>query len=116
MSRNADVTDYCSVTLETADRDATDKTPLEQYGQGGYAYSSDGEEYTKYEASRVIATWLNGTYGMIPYIGYRAETRGAYGEWKTKQVRRISALDPSELTSDQVDTLLDAYEEVRDRE
>lgn len=78
--------------------------------------TTDGEEYTKYEASRVIAIWLNSTYGMIPYIGYRAETRGAYGEWKTKQVRRISALDPSELTSDQVDALLDAYEKVRDRE
>jgi hypothetical protein len=73
-------------------------------------------EYTKYEASRVIAAWLNSTYGMIPYIGYRAETRGAYGEWKTRQVRRISALDPSKLSSEQVDALLDAYEDVRDRE
>jgi hypothetical protein len=53
---------------------------------------------------------------MVPYIGYRAETRGAYGEWKTNQVRRISALDPATLTSEQVDTLLDAYEEVRNRE
>ncbi|MCD2199758.1 hypothetical protein LPA44_07590 [Halobacterium sp. KA-4] len=36
MSRNADVTDYCSVTLETTDRDPTDKTPLEQYRPRGY--------------------------------------------------------------------------------
>lgn len=78
--------------------------------------TTDGEAYTKYEAARVIATWLNSTYGMIPYVGSRAETRGAYGEWKTKQVRRISALDPSRLASDQVDALLDAYDEVRNRE
>ena len=36
MSRNADVTDYCSVTLKSADRDPTDKTPLEQYRPRGY--------------------------------------------------------------------------------
>ncbi|MDB2237062.1 Eco57I restriction-modification methylase domain-containing protein [Halorubrum ezzemoulense] len=78
--------------------------------------TTDGEEYTKYEAARVISSWLNSTFGMVPYIGYRAETRGAYGEWKTNQVRRISALDPATLTSEQVDTLLDAYEEVRNRE
>jgi hypothetical protein len=78
--------------------------------------TTDGEDYSEYEAAQMISAWLNSTFGMVPYIGYRAETEGAYGEWKTKQARRITTLDPSKLTSEQADTLLDAYEKVKDRE
>lgn len=80
------------------------------------AETTDGEEYTKYETARMIATWLNSSFGMIPYIGYRAETEGAYGEWKTRQVRRITTLKPSKLTSEQADALLEAYDRLKDRE
>lgn len=78
--------------------------------------TSDGEDLTKYESARIISAWLNSTFGIIPYMGYRAETRGAYGEWKTNQVRRITALNPSELTYDQAQDMLDAYEEIRDHQ
>jgi len=78
--------------------------------------TTDGESYSEYEAARMISAWLNSTFGMVPYIGYRAETEGAYGEWKTKQARRITTLDPSKLTSEQAETLLEAYEKVKDRE
>lgn len=80
------------------------------------AETVDGEELSQYEVARIISAWLNSTFGVIPYIGYRAETRGAYGEWKTNQVRRITALDPSKLTSDQTDKLLEIYEEYRGHE
>lgn len=33
---NAKITDYCSVTLATKERDDTHKTPLEQYRPRGY--------------------------------------------------------------------------------
>jgi hypothetical protein len=78
--------------------------------------TTDGESYSEYETARMISAWLNSTFGMVPYIGYRAETEGAYGEWKTKQARRITTLDPSKLTSEQAETLLEAYEKVKDRE
>lgn len=78
--------------------------------------TSDGEDITQDEAAKVVATWLNSTFGIIPYIGYRAETEGAYGEWKTNQVRRITSLDPSKLTREQVDSLLEAFEEYYERE
>jgi hypothetical protein len=75
MSRNTDITDYCSVTLETQGREPTDKTPLEQYGQGGYAYSSDGEEYTKALDAAVALT----ASGWGPPFATRCND--ADGEW-----------------------------------
>lgn len=78
--------------------------------------TTDGEDVSQSEAAQVVATWLNSTFGMIPYVGYRAETEGAYGEWKTNQVRRITALDPSELSREQVDSLLEVFDEHHDQE
>jgi hypothetical protein len=78
--------------------------------------TSDGEDISRDEAAQVVATWLNSTFGIVPYIGYRAETEGAYGEWKTNQVRRITALDPSKLTREQIDSLLESFEEYHERE
>lgn len=78
--------------------------------------TTDGEDVSKTEAAQVVATWLNSTFGMVPYIGYRAETEGAYGEWKTNQVRRITALHPSELTREQIESLLQAFGNYHERE
>jgi hypothetical protein len=78
--------------------------------------TTDGEDISRSEAAQVVATWINSTFGIVPYIGYRAETEGAYGEWKTNQVRRITALDPSELTREQVDTLLEVFEDYHEQE
>lgn len=32
--------------------------------------TTDGEDYSEYEAARMISAWLNSTFGMVPYIGY----------------------------------------------
>jgi hypothetical protein len=76
----------------------------------------DGENITQTEAAQVVSIWLNSTFGIVPYIGYRAETEGAYGEWKTNQVRRVTALDPSKLTREQIDVLVEAFEEYYEKE
>jgi len=78
--------------------------------------TTDGERLLPIESARILAVWLNSTIGLIPYIGYRAETRGAFAEWKTNQVRRVTMLNPSKLTSDQANQLLDAYQDVADVE
>jgi hypothetical protein len=78
--------------------------------------TTDGRELEKVEVARIISAWLNSSFGMIPYIGYRAETRGAFAEWKVNQVRRITALDPSKLSSGQAQKMLDAYSEHRHHE
>jgi len=76
----------------------------------------DDENITQTEAAQVVSIWLNSTFGIVPYIGYRAETEGAYGEWKTNQVRRVTALDPSKLTREQIDVLIEAFEEHYEKE
>lgn len=78
--------------------------------------TTDGASISRTEAAQVVATWLNSTFGIVPYLGYRAETEGAYGEWKTNQVRRITAIDPSKLRREQVDAVVALFEEHHDRE
>lgn len=78
--------------------------------------SVDGKRITSNEAGKVVAAWLNSVVGIVPLFGYRAEVRGARGKFKTKQLRRVSVLDPSKLTRKQVDDMLHTYEEVKDTE
>jgi hypothetical protein len=73
MSRNADVTDYCSITLETVDRDATDKTPLEQYERKGYALG-DGPDAKALDAAVALTASSWGPPFATPYDK-------ATGEW-----------------------------------
>lgn len=102
----------CSIAADDVSIGGSAWTPVDNSA----TTTTDGESLSKYEAARIISAWLNSTFGMIPYIGYRAETEGAYGEWKMGQARRATALDPSKLTDSQAQAMLDAYEEVRDSE
>lgn len=74
MSRNADVTDYCSVTLRTRDRQETDKTPLEQYERKGYALG-DGPEAKALDAAVALTASRWGPPFDTPY--------DEAGEWWT---------------------------------
>jgi hypothetical protein len=78
--------------------------------------TTDGETVTPYEAGKVVAAWLNSSIGFVPLFGYRAEVRGARGKYKTRQLRRVTVLDPSKLTREQVDGMIDAYDNVKDTE
>lgn len=78
--------------------------------------TTDGEIVTPHEAGKVVAAWLNSSVGFVPLFGYRAEVRGARGKYKTRQLRRVTVLDPSKLTREQVDGMIDAYDSVRDVE
>jgi hypothetical protein len=73
MSRNADVTDYCSVTLETADRGPSDKTPLEHYEPKGYA-RGDGPAAKALDAAVALTASRWGPPFSTPYDA-------ANGEW-----------------------------------
>lgn len=78
--------------------------------------TTDGETVTPHEAGKVVAAWLNSSIGFVPLFGYRAEVRGARGKYKTRQLRRVTVLDPSKLTREQVDGMIEAYDDVRDIE
>lgn len=78
--------------------------------------TTDGETVTPHEAGKVVAAWLNSSIGFVPLFGYRAEVRGARGKYKTKQLRRVTVLDPSKLTREQVDGMIEAYDAIKDVE
>jgi len=77
--------------------------------------SSDGEVITADEVGKVLAMWFNSVFGLVSLLGYRAETRGSFSEWKTKQMRRVHALDPSKLTRETIDGILRLWEEFSDK-
>jgi hypothetical protein len=56
MSQNAKITDYCSLTLETLDRDTTDKTPLERYQRKGYVTGKGPDTKARDAAVALIAS------------------------------------------------------------
>lgn len=78
--------------------------------------TTDGDTVTPHEGGKVVAAWLNSSIGFIPLFGYRAEVRGARGKYKTRQLRRVTVLDPSKLTREQVDKMIEAYDNVSDTE
>ncbi len=78
--------------------------------------TTDGETISPHEAGKVVAAWLNSSMGFVPLFGYRAEVRGARGKYKTRQLRRVTVLDPSKLTREQVDGMIEAYDAVKDVE
>ena len=78
--------------------------------------TTGGETISPHEAGKVVAAWLNSSIGFVPLFGYRAEVRGARGKYKTKQLRRVTVLDPSKLTREQVDGMIKAYDAVKDVE
>jgi hypothetical protein len=78
--------------------------------------TTDGETVSPHEAGKVVAAWLNSSIGFVPLFGYRAEVRGARGKYKTKQLRRVTVLDPSKLTREQIDGMIEAYDAVKNVE
>lgn len=80
------------------------------------ASNDPDETISPSEGGKVVTAWLNSSMGFIPFFGYRAEVRGARGKYKTKQLRRVSSLNPSKLTREQIDSMIGAYEDVKDTE
>lgn len=78
--------------------------------------TTDGEIITSNEAGKVVAAWLNSSFGIVPLFGYRAEVRGSRAKYKTKQLRQVSVLDPSKLTRRQVEGMLEAYHDIENVE
>lgn len=74
--------------------------------------TEDGKTITADEAAKVLGAWINSVLGIVPVLGYRAEVRGARTDYKTNQLRNITTINPNHLTREQVDGMLDAYNEV----
>jgi hypothetical protein len=71
--------------------------------------SKDGKAISSSEVGKIIALWLNSTYGILLMLAEREETRGAWVEWKTERTKQLKVLDPRRLTSGQTRDLLNLW-------
>lgn len=59
------------------------------------------DQKTKYDkklVSKILACWLQSTWGLIIYIGNRTETRGTWSVYRTEQMRCLPVLDINKLS------------------
>jgi hypothetical protein len=76
------------------------------------ASTSDGMQLTDHQVAQLCALWLNSTFGLLLLLAEREETRGAWMQWKTQQMRRLKVLDPRALRTDQVTAILGSWNQL----
>ncbi len=78
--------------------------------------ATDFENINSQDVARVLALWLNSTFGVISLIAARVDTRGPWVELKKPVVEGIPVLDASVLTNRQRTKCLAAYQDIADKE
>jgi len=78
--------------------------------------TKDGRKLNSTEVSRILALWLQSSFGLLTLLSVRHEIEGAWSEWVTEDVRNLPILNPSLLDSKSVDSLLILWENVKDFE
>lgn len=78
--------------------------------------TKDGREIRDHELAKIMVLWFNSTYGLLLFFGDRAETRGAWSEWKKGFLKSVPVINPCELTSKQVNKLVSLYNQLSDVE
>jgi hypothetical protein len=71
--------------------------------------TSDGLQLSAEQVAQFCALWLNSTFGLLLLLADREETRGAWMQWKTQQMRRLKVLDPRALNKEQTTMILDMW-------
>jgi hypothetical protein len=72
--------------------------------------SQDGESISTEDVAKVVALWMQSTYGVLIYLSLRMEIGGIWSEWLTNQLRNLKVLDPSLLTKDQIRKMLQCWD------
>ena len=78
------------------------------------AETKDGRKLSSREVSKILALWMQSTFGLLTLLSLRHEIRGSWSEWVTEDVRNLPILNPSLLDSKSVDSLLILWENVKD--
>ncbi|MHA1226366.1 MAG: N-6 DNA methylase, partial [Candidatus Hodarchaeales archaeon] len=71
-------------------------------------------KYPNNLVSKIIACWLQSTWGLIIYIGNRTETRGTWSVFRTEQMRDLPILDITKLPKEALDKILELWDEIKD--
>ena len=66
------------------------------------------------KSSRILSIWFNSTISFLAMLEERAETRGSFSGWDKEHWEQVQMLDPTKMTVDQKDRLIELYESVKD--
>lgn len=62
------------------------------------------------DAAKVLVLWLNSTLGLLVMLSYRAETRGAWVDFKKPTLQSMPVLDLSKLSGDELRILAGEFD------
>jgi len=68
------------------------------------------------EEGKIIVTYLNSSFNLLQALLHRAETRGAFIGLSKYILNDFLVVDPSKLSSDEREILLDVFRKVKDVE
>lgn len=66
--------------------------------------------HRKRDCEKALAVWLNSTLGLIMLLGHRAETRGAWVDFKKPTLLSMPVLDVRKIREQQLKRLAGAYD------
>ena len=61
------------------------------------------------KGAKVHALWLNTTFGLLSWLAFRRDTRGAWVELQQELLYRVPLLDLSQLEAEQVESLVSVF-------
>lgn len=78
--------------------------------------TSDGKTLVAKEHESIQVLWLNTTPGILSWLAFREDTRGAWVSLKSETLRLLSFLDVTKLTATQVEELLQVFAQFSQQE
>ena len=93
-------------------------------GMSLFAFYSDEEfipskmlwciKYPDEIGRKVLSIWFNSTISFLTMLLERAETRGSFSGWDKEHWEMVFVLDPHSLSGEEKNTLVEAFESVKD--
>jgi hypothetical protein len=71
--------------------------------------TKDGETINSRDVCKIWTLWVNSIPGTLTYMAHREETRGGWIQMKKASLQRMPILDPRELTTRQIDSLVELF-------
>ena len=70
------------------------------------------DDIASVEAEKALVLWLNSSLGLLMFLGYREETRGAWVHFKKPILQAMPVIDLRHLGETSVQQLADSYDRV----
>ncbi len=78
--------------------------------------NKEGDVIIPKEACKIWSLWVNSVAGVLTYMAHREETRGGWIQMKKASAERMPILDLRKLTRVQVDSLLELFNDMKNKQ